>query len=72
MEVELAPVVPLILTTESAARIISRLAEDSGNIIWLDSCSQGKWEEKVSYLQALRCLEEGELVKGPTYNHETN
>jgi hypothetical protein len=68
----LSPIVPFTLTIETAAEIISKLAVDTNNIVWIDNCSQGQWEEKVSYLQAKRCLESGEVVKGPTFNKETN
>ena len=67
----MSPVLPFKLTRKQAAKVISKITKDSSKITWVDDCSQGEWEEKVSYLQAVRCLESGELVKDPFFNEST-
>ena len=63
---------PLPLSPERATQIISKRAADSSKVTFRDDCSEGEWHERVTWLQALKCLEKGELIGGPDFNDETN
>jgi protein-arginine kinase activator protein McsA len=67
----LTPVVPFKLTRKEAAKVISKIAKDTTKITWVDKCSHGEWEERVSYLQAVRCLESGDFLRDPAFNEKT-
>jgi len=53
------------LSRAAAAERVRTLATDSSNIVWVDECSRGAWEQRVSYRQMIRCLEDGEVITDP-------
>ena len=67
----LTPVLPFKLTRKQAAKVISKIVKDTNKITWVDECSHGEWEERMSYLQAVRCLESGDLVRDPVFSEDT-
>jgi hypothetical protein len=67
----LSPVLPFKLTRKKAAKVISKIAKDTRKITWVDGCSKGEWEKRVSYRQAVRCLESGDLIGNPKFNEAT-
>lgn len=62
---------PFPLTNEQARKVISQLAQNSSNITWVNNCTDGPWEKKVNYRQALLCLQEGEVKGEPVFNKKT-
>lgn len=61
----------LPLSRENAAEIIKQLVADSCNVVIVDECSKGAWQQTVASRQIYRCLEAGVVLNDPKFSEET-
>ena len=59
------------LSQKRARELVRDLARDSSNVV-VPLEGGGKWEQTVSLLQVMKCLEEGELVGDPRLDNYGN
>lgn len=60
------------MTPDRAVSLVRRIAQDSSNVVLPMNDSSGQWERTVSDLQAIQCLQNGELVEGPDLDQLKN
>lgn len=59
-------------TKRGVVPCIRRLARDTSNIGLPDPLKGGPWKEVVTFLQAVRCLQDGDLIEGPDRDDKGN
>ncbi|MES9904485.1 MAG: hypothetical protein ABW168_17645 [Sedimenticola sp.] len=56
-----------------ATLTVRELAQQGGSVVqFVNNCGDGEWEHAVSYRQAVRCLEDGDVLTQPRFNPDTN
>lgn len=56
------------LSAKDAKRMIREAAKDSGRVFITDDVSSGLYEARMTRLQVIRCLEDGDLIGKPALN----
>ncbi|VAW52899.1 hypothetical protein MNBD_GAMMA07-1937 [hydrothermal vent metagenome] len=62
---------PFKMTKEKMSKVLKNLAQDSGNITFVNECAEGEWESTVNYLQMIECLKYGSVLTEPTWDEKT-
>lgn len=66
-------VIPFPLPKERALVLLRETAQDTGKVLTPDPPEAwGEWQRTVSHLQIMQCLQEGELIGGPTLDRLNN
>lgn len=55
-----------------ALSLIREIASDSRNVIFVENAEKGPWEARVTHLQIIRCLEDGDIVSDPLLDDYKN
>lgn len=53
------------MTKEFAIKLIREAARDSANVVIPAPQTAGQWEETVTHMQVIRCLQKGDIVGTP-------
>lgn len=62
---------PFKMSRKNMRALIEKLAQNSGNITFINDCAGGDWEELTNYRQMIECLKHGEILTEPKWDEET-
>ena len=51
--------------------LIKKLAQNSGNITFINNCAKGNWEEVTNFRQMIECLKHGEILADPKWDDKS-
>jgi len=63
---------PFKMSRIKMSTLVSRLAENSENITFINDCAGGAWEELTNYRQMIECLKHGEALTDPKWDEGTS
>jgi len=63
-------VIPFRITANRLQASVHRAAEDSARVIFVPELGNDSLGERLTYLQALKCLTKGKIVGHPTRNEK--